>query len=67
MTAETENLVPELLRGLRGDTAAMNKRQDGIDTRPEGWRSVFVGMPGSLVTATKHHGAPVAAREGARA
>ena len=81
MTAETENLVLELLRGMRGDMAdlrrdiaAINARLDGIDTRldaietqMEGWRYVFVATTGSLVTDMKDHDARIAALEGARA
>ena len=80
MTAETENLVLELLPGMRADIAAMNKRFDGIDkrldgidtrldaieTQMEGWRYVFVATTGSLVTDMKDHDARIAALEGAR-
>ena len=81
MTAETENLVLELLRGMRADMAAMNKRFDAVDarldgidarldaieTQMEGWRYVFVATTGSLVTDMKDHDARIAALEGARA
>ena len=81
MTAETENLVLDLLRGMRADMAAMNKRFDGIDarldgidarldaieTQLEGLRYVVVASVGSLVTDMKHHETRIAAFEGARA
>ena len=81
MTAETENLVLELLRGLRADIAAVNKRLDGIDarldgidarldaieTQMEGWRYVFVATTSAVVTEMKGHETRRAALEGARA
>ena len=81
MTAETENLVLELLRGMRADMAAMNKRFDGIDarlesidarldaikTQLEGLRYVVVASVDSLVADVKDHETRIAALEGARA
>ena len=74
MTAETENLVLELLRGLRADVATVNKRLDDIDgrldaieTQMEGWRYVFVATTGSLVADMKGREARIAALEGVRA
>ena len=74
MTAETECLVVELLRGLRGDIAelkgdvsSIRERLDAIETQLEGWRYVFVATTGSLVTDMKDHETRIAALEGARA
>ncbi len=80
MTDETENLVLELLRGMRADmagirdqigkvrdeTAAIRERLDAIETQMEGWRYVFVATTGSLVTDMKDHDTRIAVREGAR-
>ena len=80
MTDETENLVLELLRGMRADmagirdqigkvrdeTAAIRERLDAIETQMEGWRYVFVATTGSLVTDMKDHDTRIAALEGAR-
>ncbi|WP_237478104.1 hypothetical protein [Lichenibacterium dinghuense] len=71
----------ELLRGMRADMAAMDKRFDGIDarldgidarldameTQLEGLRYVVVASVDSLVTDMKHHEPRIAALEGARA
>ena len=81
MTAETENLVLELLRGMRADIAATNRRLDGIDkrldgiderleaieTQLEGWRYVFVATTDSPVTDMKNHETCIAALEGSSA
>ena len=80
MTDETENLVLELLRGMRADmagirdqigkvrdeTAAIRERLDAIETQMESWRYVFVATTGSLVTDMKDHDTRIAVREGAR-
>ncbi len=78
MTDETENLVLELLRAMRGDMdglrrevavlrTEMRERLDAVETQLEGLRYVFVASTGSLVTDLKDHGIPLAALEGARA
>ena len=78
MTDETENLVLELLRAMRGDMdglrrevaelrTEMRERLDAVETRLEGLRYVFVASTGSLVTDLKDRGTPIAALEGARA
>ncbi len=71
MTDETENLVLELLRSMRSDTAelkrdvsAIRERLDAIDLQLEGWRYVFVATTGSLVTDMKDHDTRIDALEG---
>ena len=78
MTDETENLVLELLRGMRADMdglrrevaelrTEMRERLDAIETQLEGLRYVFVASTGSLVADPKGHDTRIAALEGARA
>ena len=77
MTGETENLVLELLRGMRGDMEGlrrevadlrteMRERLDAVETQLEGLRYVFVASTGSLVTDLKDHDTRIAALEEAR-
>ncbi len=81
MADESENLVLELLRGLRADmgrlrddigkvrdeTAAIRDRLEAIETQLEGWRYVFVATTGSLVTDMKDHETRIAVLEGTSA
>ena len=74
MTDETENLVLELLGGMRADMAdlkrdisAIRERLDAIELQLEGLRYVFVASTGSLVTDLKDHETRIAALEGTSA